>query len=148
MGEPLTRRALDAVLVDDFRDDCNAYVARLNPIAPTTPAECMSDGHHLCMGCARLSPIRIGEFLAENPHIRAKVKAATLGAPVAVVTREAVHQRAIDHAIDTGRAELALLRRTPPPDDPAGQVAYEFHMEELRTGLRMLEGYAARRWVR
>jgi hypothetical protein len=149
MGAPLTRAALDAVLVDDRREDCDAYVGRLDPIAPTTPADCMSDGHYLCKGCARLSPIRIGEYLAENPHIRAKVKAATVGAPIAAVTRESVHQRAVDHAIDTGFAELAELRRSQPAEsDRVAWIRWNDRREAIKAGVRAMQEYCARRWIR
>lgn len=53
------------------------------------------------------------------------------GAP----SREAAHQRAVDAAIDTGRAELAERRRQGKPCDV------------LLAGLRSMQEYAARRWV-
>lgn len=59
--------------------------------------------------------------------------------PTEIERRSEAHRNAIDHAIDTGRYLLAALRREA---DRAAEV------DALRAELRLLQEYAARRWVR
>lgn len=76
MGVPLQRAAIDAVFgVDEDRSDCAGWVNRLGSTehienAAQTRADCETDGHYLCSGCARMSGRALGRILAENPHLR------------------------------------------------------------------------------
>lgn len=49
-------------------DGCGLWASRLSP--DPVERDCNSDGHYLCIGCARLSGRKLGEILADNPQMR------------------------------------------------------------------------------
>lgn len=62
-----------------------------------------------------------------------------------IVRRSEAHRVAVDRAIDTGRSLLVRLRQQAAARDGGDGLA---ELDTLRADLRILEEYAARRWVR